>query len=272
VKGRTQHVDFLAVNKDVQISVEVPVHLIGRGRARRRQRGRQPDPLHGADAGEAARRAELLRAVPRGLEIGDVKRVEDLSGLLPEGAEFDIEPDRTVVTINAPMSEEALEALEEAAGIETEEPELGSARSPRRSLPTTRPTTRADLRLAPSMARMLAAVRARREDVVADDRWLVVGLGNPGERVRAHPSQRRCRRRPRPRGRPARDVLAQQADTCEIAEVAVEGERLVLAVPESYMNRSGEPTQAAAAWYKVPVERVIVCHDDLDVSSRADSG
>jgi large subunit ribosomal protein L25 len=124
VKGRTQHVDFLAVNKDVQISVEVPVHLT------------DEDELTD-DSGVVN---QILYTVPvlvkpldvpnyfelslEGLEIGDVKRVEDLSDLLPAGAEFDIESDRTVVTINAPMSEEALEALEESAGIETEEPEL----------------------------------------------------------------------------------------------------------------------------------------------------
>jgi len=124
VKGRTQHVDFLAVDKDVQISVEVPVHLTGE------------DDL--ADDNGVVNQilytvAVLVKPldVPNyfelsleGLEIGDVKRVEDLSEQLPEGADFDIEPDRTVVTINAPMSEEALEALEEGAGIEAEEPEL----------------------------------------------------------------------------------------------------------------------------------------------------
>jgi large subunit ribosomal protein L25 len=124
VKGRTQHVDFLAVNKDVQISVEVPVHLT------------DEDEL----ADDSGVVNQILYTVPvlvkpldvpnyfelslEGLEIGDLKRVEDLSDLLPKGAEFDIELDRTVVTINAPMSEEALEALEESAGIETEEPTL----------------------------------------------------------------------------------------------------------------------------------------------------
>ncbi len=39
----------------------------------------------------------------------------------------------------------------------------------------------------------------------------------------------------------------------------------MLAVPTSYMNRSGGPVQAAAAWYKVPAERVVVCHDDVDL-------
>jgi len=112
---------------------------------------------------------------------------------------------------------------------------------------------------------MLAAVREGREDGVADDRWLVVGLGNPGERYQFTRHNV---------GADAVRVLAadlygafsrNKRARCEIAEVAVDGERLVLALPESYMNRSGEPTQAAAAWYKVPVERVIVCHDDLDL-------
>ena len=31
------------------------------------------------------------------------------------------------------------------------------------------------------------------------------------------------------------------------------------------MNRSGGPTQAAAAWHDVPAERVIVVHDELDL-------
>lgn len=112
---------------------------------------------------------------------------------------------------------------------------------------------------------MLAVVRGRREDVVADDRWLVVGLGNPGERYE-HTRHNV--------GADAVRVLANdlagafsrhKRARCEIAEVAADGERLVLALPQSYMNRSGGPTQAAAAWYKVPVGRMIVCHDDLDL-------
>jgi large subunit ribosomal protein L25 len=62
-----------------------------------------------------------------GMEIGDVRRVEDLRAVLPEGGEFDIDPERTVVTINAPISEAELEALEESAGIEAEEPEVVGA-------------------------------------------------------------------------------------------------------------------------------------------------
>lgn len=100
---------------------------------------------------------------------------------------------------------------------------------------------------------------------MADDRWLVVGLGNPGERYDAtrHNVGADAVRRlgAQEHGSWSRNKRAR----CDIAEVAVGGQRLVLAVPDSYMNRSGGPTQAAAAWYKVGVDRVIVCHDDLDL-------
>jgi peptidyl-tRNA hydrolase, PTH1 family len=100
---------------------------------------------------------------------------------------------------------------------------------------------------------------------VADDRWLVVGLGNPGERyehTRHNVGADTVRRlAAEQRGSFKRNKRTR----CDVAEVTVGGQRLVLAVPDSYMNRSGDPTQAAAAWYKVPTERVVVCHDDLDL-------
>lgn len=116
VRQETMHVDFLAVDRDSQISVEIPVHAV------------DEDEL--APNGGVVN--QILYSVPilvrpldvpnsfdvslAGLDIGDVKRVEDLTDQLPEGAEFDIELDRTVVTINAPISEAELEALEEGVG------------------------------------------------------------------------------------------------------------------------------------------------------------
>jgi peptidyl-tRNA hydrolase, PTH1 family len=100
---------------------------------------------------------------------------------------------------------------------------------------------------------------------VTDDRWLVAGLGNPeaeygGTRHNV--------------GADAVRTLANREDVelarnkrtrSEIAEVRADGQRIVLAIPSSYMNRSGDPIQATANWFKIPAERVIVCHDDLDV-------
>jgi large subunit ribosomal protein L25 len=122
VRQEVVHVDFLAVDRNAQISVEVPVHLLG-------------DEDTADDNGVLN---QVLYTVPiavkpldvpnyleldvTGMAIGDVKRVEDL--VLPEGADFEIEPERTVVTINAPISEEALESLEADAGVEQEEPDV----------------------------------------------------------------------------------------------------------------------------------------------------
>ena len=100
---------------------------------------------------------------------------------------------------------------------------------------------------------------------MSEDRWLVVGLGNPGATYAGTRHNV---------GAEAVRVLADREHgsftrnkrvRCDIAEVGVAGARLVLAVPDSFMNLSGGPTQAAAAWYKVAVDRVIVCHDDLDL-------
>ncbi|WP_052666067.1 50S ribosomal protein L25 [Nitriliruptor alkaliphilus] len=123
IRQEVVHVDFLAVDRNAQISVEVPVHLLG-----------EDDT-----ADDNGVLNQILYTVPiavkpldvpnyleldvTGLAIGDVKRVEDLT--LPDGADFEIEPERTVVTINAPISEDALEALEAEAGIEQEAPTAG---------------------------------------------------------------------------------------------------------------------------------------------------
>lgn len=100
---------------------------------------------------------------------------------------------------------------------------------------------------------------------MADDRWLVVGLGNPG------PQYAETRHNV---GADAVRILAERHGTglkakrrlkCEVAEVAAEGLRFALAVPTTYMNLSGGAAQAVATWFKTPLERVIVCHDDLDL-------
>lgn len=45
----------------------------------------------------------------------------------------------------------------------------------------------------------------------------------------------------------------------------LEGPRLVLAKPNSYMNLSGGPVAALARYYKTDPSRVIVVHDELDI-------
>ncbi|HEX2050580.1 MAG TPA: aminoacyl-tRNA hydrolase [Actinomycetota bacterium] len=96
------------------------------------------------------------------------------------------------------------------------------------------------------------------------DRWIVVGLGNPGERYADTRHNAGAR---------VVDVLLERAGAslkrhksgCLVAEVALAGERAVLARPVSYMNDSGGPVRALASWYKAPSERVVVVHDEIDL-------
>jgi peptidyl-tRNA hydrolase, PTH1 family len=50
----------------------------------------------------------------------------------------------------------------------------------------------------------------------------------------------------------------------ELARVRIAGEEVWLLKPMTYMNRSGGPTRSVATFYKVPVEEILVAHDELD--------
>ncbi len=99
-----------------------------------------------------------------------------------------------------------------------------------------------------------------------DDRWLIVGLGNPGPGYAGN------------RHNVGQMALAQLADRASItlknhradASVGegrsfVAGPKLVLAKPNTYMNVSGGPVAALLRFYKLEPSRLIVLHDELDI-------
>jgi len=102
------------------------------------------------------------------------------------------------------------------------------------------------------------------------DVWLVVGLGNPGPAYAGHRHNV---------GYLVDDVLAQRmgspfrahksgrADIVEgrLGPVGAETPRVVLARSRSYMNESGGAVSTLAKFYKVPPERIIAVHDELDI-------
>jgi PTH1 family peptidyl-tRNA hydrolase len=102
---------------------------------------------------------------------------------------------------------------------------------------------------------------------MTDEVWLVVGLGNPG------PSYAGNRHNV---GYLVTDELAdrmgarfrthksRRADVVE-GRLGVGGPRVVLARARSYMNESGGPVATLASFYKVPVDRIIAIHDELDI-------
>jgi PTH1 family peptidyl-tRNA hydrolase len=104
----------------------------------------------------------------------------------------------------------------------------------------------------------------RRSPRADTDRWIVVGLGNPGEKyastrhnVGAMVIDALLKR--------GAATLRSHKSGCLIAESAIAEERVVLARPTTYMNDSGRPVRELARWYKVPPEQLVVVHDELDI-------
>ena len=101
--------------------------------------------------------------------------------------------------------------------------------------------------------------------------WLVVGLGNPGPAYAGHRHnvgylvvEELARRM----GSPFRAHKSGRADVVEgrLGAPGTPGPRVVLAKPRSYMNEVGGPVKALMTFYKIPPERVIAIHDELDIA------
>ena len=102
------------------------------------------------------------------------------------------------------------------------------------------------------------------------DVWLVVGLGNPGPTyagTRHNIGYLVVEEMARRIGGSWRSHKTGRADVVEgrLGAPGTEAPRVVLARARCYMNESGGPVKALATFYKVPVERIIAIHDELDI-------
>ena len=98
----------------------------------------------------------------------------------------------------------------------------------------------------------------------SDGRWLIVGLGNPGERYAATRHNAGAMVIEELTARLGTKLKSHRSG-CLVAEGLVEGEKVVAARPTSYMNESGRPVRQLADFYKTPPGKVIVVHDELDI-------
>lgn len=94
--------------------------------------------------------------------------------------------------------------------------------------------------------------------------YLIVGLGNPGARYEATRHNVGFRAVAR-LGREAGIRLDRAKFQALIGKGTVAGHSVVLMQPQTYMNNSGLAVQQAAAFYKLPPERVLVLFDDIDL-------
>ena len=94
---------------------------------------------------------------------------------------------------------------------------------------------------------------------------LIVGLGNPGEQYANTPHNA---------GFLVVDQLLSAYDLklaannklkSEVAEGKIGNRKIILAKPQTFMNKSGEAVKALALYYKIPPLNAWVIHDDVDL-------
>lgn len=95
---------------------------------------------------------------------------------------------------------------------------------------------------------------------------LLVGLGNPGDKYKKN------------RHNIGFMAIEAIADTHNfpsakskyeglLQEGMIDGHKTLLLRPQTYMNESGRSIQKTAKFYKIPPERIIVFHDELDLAA-----
>ena len=105
---------------------------------------------------------------------------------------------------------------------------------------------------------------------MSNSTWLVVGLGNPGPDYAANRHNV---------GQMVLDILADRISAsfkthkanASVAEgrLGFGGPKIILAKPGTYMNNSGGPVAGLMKFYDVPLQNVIVVHDELDIDAGA---
>ncbi|MES2855472.1 MAG: aminoacyl-tRNA hydrolase [Bdellovibrionota bacterium] len=94
--------------------------------------------------------------------------------------------------------------------------------------------------------------------------WLVVGLGNPGGKyamtrhnVGFMALDAYCASVGNPVWKEEKQAL--------VTRLKIDGEEVMFAKPQTFMNKSGDSVQALTAFYKIPIEKMIVVHDEIDI-------
>jgi len=95
--------------------------------------------------------------------------------------------------------------------------------------------------------------------------WLVIGLGNPGPEY-ANTRHNLGARVVTLLAERFGERLKKSRNRAQVAEARDGTLRVVLARPDGYMNESGGPASLLARYYKVPVERIVVVYDDIDLA------
>ena len=100
--------------------------------------------------------------------------------------------------------------------------------------------------------------------MTSENTYLLIGLGNPGREYRDNRHNLgfmvidRLIVRLNARG------MKVQAKAI-VTTATYEERKLILAKPQTYMNLSGQSAQGLLNFYKLPIENMLIAHDDLDI-------
>lgn len=97
-----------------------------------------------------------------------------------------------------------------------------------------------------------------------DAMWLIVGLGNPGDKYKNNRHNI---------GFMAVDSIADEFSFSPfkkkhkglVSEGLIDGQKVMLLKPQTFMNESGQAIGEAAKFYKIDPLRIIIFHDELDL-------
>jgi len=95
---------------------------------------------------------------------------------------------------------------------------------------------------------------------------LIIGLGNPGNKYSRTRHNAGFWFVDELASRKGASFKAESKFSGEVCKLDINGQALWLLKPTTFMNRSGLAAQKLSSFYKIPVDEVLVVHDELDLS------
>ena len=246
VRGTITHVDFHEVRLDQPIQATVVVQLVGEA----------PGSKVGGVVQQVARElhVEALPAdIPEhievdvsSLELGDTLRLQDVPAIA--GVTFlDDAADTVIANCSSPRGlTEAEEAADEALAAEASAESAAAAEAETLQQTRSNPCPSSGEASPPRRWTCSWSASAIPAGSTQRDRHNV-GFMVVDELARRH------------------DGSFRGKFSGQIAEIRIDGRRLGLLEPDTYMNESGRSVQPAVAFYKAPLENLLVVHDEVDL-------
>jgi PTH1 family peptidyl-tRNA hydrolase len=99
----------------------------------------------------------------------------------------------------------------------------------------------------------------------SQDMWLLVGLGNPGDKYAGNRHNIGFMAIDRFADDLGFPVFQSKFEGLK-SEKSIDNQKVILLKPTTYMNESGKSVKAAAKFFKIEPKRIVIFHDELDLA------